>query len=69
MLDAAPGLIENDADKLDQRRACVQPERFGNIRRCKSRTDALACVLDLHAGTFKQFQQRPGGEVLPGKCQ
>ena len=76
MLDATAGLVENDPNKLDQRRAGVQAERLGNIRCCETRADTLACMLDLHAGVFKQFQQRPRArsvarnvsDTLSGTC-
>ena len=32
MLDAAAGLVVDNANELNQRRAGVQPERFGHIR-------------------------------------
>ena len=69
VLDTTAGLVENDANKLDQRQYRMQPECLGNVGRRKTRTDALARVLDLYACAFEQLQQRPGGEILSGKCQ
>ncbi len=65
MLDAAPGLVIDDAHQLDQRRAAAHAERLGDGGRGEPCADALARVLDLDAGALKQFEQRPRRQFLP----
>ena len=66
MLDAAAGLVVDDAHKLDQRRAGAHAERLGDVGRRQARADALARALDLDAGALEQFEQRPRRPVPAG---
>ena len=67
VLDAAAGLVVHDAHELDERRSGAHAERMRDVGRRQPGADALARVLDLHAGPLEQFEQRPRSELLAGE--
>ncbi len=67
MLDGAAGLIADDANKLDQRRAGAHFERLGDVGRRQPGADALARMLDLDPGTLEKLEQRPRRQFLLGE--
>src|SRR5450759_2747455 len=67
MLDATTALVVDDAQQFDQRRAGAHAERFRHVGCGKSRADALARALGLHASALEQFEQRPRGQFLLAK--
>ena len=64
MLDAAAVAIIDGAHEFDQRRAGLDPQGAGDIRGGKTGGNPLRRALDLDAGAFEQFEQRPVGQIL-----
>ena len=64
MFDAASIAVKDRADQFDQRRAGLDPQRTGNIRRGKAGGNPLGRAFDLDARPFQVLKQRPVGQLV-----